>query len=125
MIFAVVAILAIVSIVLLLRGNWKSKLPDYLKGKKVQKARDLITERDVYVATHRDRETGKFVHTAYYCDDGSECEHVLYQQPYGIMYCGQGNLRVVPRKAAQEFLEAVAQGRNPDTDFLRRDERGG
>jgi hypothetical protein len=122
MIIAAVAILVLIFIVLLLRKNWRSKLPDYLKGKKVQKTRDLITKRDVYIATYRDGDTGEFVHNAYYCDDGTECEHVLYQQPYGIMYCGGGSLRVVPKHVAREFMDTVAQGRKPDIEFLRRDE---
>jgi hypothetical protein len=124
MIFAAVAILVIVFILLLLRRNRRSKLPEYLKGKKVEKTLDLITEREVYIATHRDLETRDFIHKAYFCDDGTECEHVLYQQAYGIMYCGGGNLRLVPKKVAREFLEAIAQGRKPIIEFHRRGESG-
>jgi hypothetical protein len=124
MIIAAAAILAIVFILLLLRSNRRSKLPAYLKGKKVEKIRDLITEREVYIATYRDQETRKFIHQAYYCDDGTECEHVLYQQAYGIMYCGEGNLRLVPKRVAREFLEAIAQGRKPVIEFNRLEERG-
>jgi hypothetical protein len=122
MIIAAVAILAIAFILLLLRRNRRSKLPDYLKGKKVEKILDLITEREVYIATYRDHETREFVHQAYFCDDGNECEHVLYQQAYGIMYCGGGNLRLVPKRVAREFLEAISQGRKPVIEFHRRGE---
>ena len=121
MIIAAIVILAIIFIMFMLRRNRRSKLPDYLKGKRIQKCRDLITEREVYITTHRDAETRKFIHQAYFCDDGSVCEQALYQQPYGILYFGEGNLRMVPRRVARECLDAIARGQKPIIAFHRVD----
>ena len=118
-IIAAIVILAIIFILFMLRRNRRSKLPDYLKGKRIQKCKDLITEREVYITSHRDAETREFIYQAYFCDDGTACEQALYQQAYGVMYFGEGNLRVIPRKVAREFLDAIARGQKPVIGFRR------
>ncbi len=121
MIIAAIVILSIIFIIFILIRNMRSKLPDYLKGKKITRCTDLITEREVYIATHRNQQTKQFVHEAFYRDDGSVCKQVLYRQPYGIMYFGEGRLRLVPKQTAFRFLEAVREGKNPVIDSYQRE----
>jgi hypothetical protein len=121
MIIAAIVILSIIFIVFILIRNRRSKLPDYLKGKKTASCTDLITEREVYIATHRDQQTKQFIHEAFYRDDGSVCRQLIYRQPYGIMYFDEGNLRLVPKRIAIQLLDSIREGKNPNIDFYRRE----
>jgi hypothetical protein len=117
MILATIVCLSIIFVVFILIRNKRSKFPESLKGMKITRCDDLITEREVYIATHRDPQTSKFIHEAYYRDDGSVCKQVLYRQPYGIMYFGEGSLRLVPKRVALQFLDAIQEGKSPVIEF--------
>jgi hypothetical protein len=61
----VVIILGIGFIIFVLRMNRYSKRPEYLRGKKIDKYTDLITQKEVYIATSKDPHTKQFIHEAY------------------------------------------------------------
>jgi len=118
-IVAIIAV-ALVFIVVVLRRNRASKRPAYLKGKKVDRYTDLITNRDVYIACERDQQTRKFINKAYFVEDGSICEKVLYRQAYGFLYFSEGVIHAIPKRIALQYLQAVSEGKNPDINFNRR-----
>jgi hypothetical protein len=113
----VVVILGIGFIIFILRMNRYSKRPEYLKGKKVDKYTDLITQKEVYIATSKDPVTKQFIHEAYYTENGDVCKQALYRQAYGIVYFGEGRLRMVPRSVAEKYLRAVREGKSPVLDL--------
>lgn len=117
MIVLVVIILGIGFIIFVLRMNRYSKRPEYLKGKKIDKYTDLITQKEVYIATSKDPHTKQFIHEAYYAENGDVCTQALYRQAYGIVYFGEGNLRMVPRSAVEKYLRAVREGKSPTIDL--------
>ena len=119
MVIAVITVIALAVLIIMLRRNRASKRPEYLRGKKVDRYTDLITDRDVYIACTRDPETRKYVNEAYFVDDGSTCERALYRQVYGFLYFSEGVIRVIPKRIALQFLQALSEGRNPDINFHR------
>jgi hypothetical protein len=67
----------------------------------------------MYIAAYGDLQMRKFIYETYYRDDGSVCKQVLYRQPYGVMYFGEGDLRLVPKRVAVQFLDAIQEGKSP------------
>lgn len=117
MILAVIAILSVVFVFILLRKNRQSRLPEYLRGKKVDRYDDLITDRKIYIASHRDPRTRKYIHEAYYAEDGSTCKKALYRMLYGFVYYEEGELKMVPQDMGYAFLRAVREGKDPGFEF--------
>jgi len=116
---AVILVVAVVVVIIMLRRNRASKRPEHLRGKKVDRYTDLITNRDVYIACTRDMQTRKFINEAYFVEDDATCERALYRQAYGFLYFSEGVIRAIPKRIALQFLQAASQGRNPDIDFYR------
>lgn len=117
MVVAAVVVLSVLFIAWILVRNKRSKLPGYLQGKKVGRYEDLITDRPIYIATYKDPGTRKFVHQAYYAEDGSPCPVAICRLYYGFMYVGEGMLRMVPKKLVLDYLQAVQEGRTPEFRF--------
>jgi hypothetical protein len=118
-VIAAIVIIALVIIIIMLRRNKASKRPEFLRGKKVDRYTDLITNRDVYIACTRDPQKKKYVNEAYFVEDGAVCEQALYRQVYGFLYFSEGVIRVIPKRIALQFLQALSEGRNPDINFHR------
>jgi len=107
MIVILVVILAAIIAIILIRMNKISKLPDYLRGKKVDQYNDLMTDRSIYIAAFRNPGTGKYTNEAYYVDDNSNCIRALIKQPYGFMYYENGELKIVPKSFALNLLDRI------------------
>ncbi|GEM_PF-2709500 len=107
------------------RRKRQEKLPEYLRGKKFDRYEDLITSREVYVASFKDPEKRAFVHEAFFAEDGRTCTRALIRNVYGFMYYGDGILRMVPKSISLKFLQALKEGKNPSFLFKENGEEKG
>ena len=105
-ILLIVVLILIFFIVLVIRKD-HSQLPHNLKGKRVRKYIDLLTESYVYIAVKRERESKQYINEAFYADDGSTCEQALYKRAYGYVYFEKGEVKIVSKRFAFDLLTRI------------------
>jgi len=114
MIILIIVILGGLFALLLVIKNRRSSLLEHLRGGRVRKYTDLVTNRDFYNVSKRDRINKTFMNEAYNEDDATPCVRPLCRQTYGFLHYENGALRVVPKSYALNLLERI---RNVKTDI--------
>ncbi len=114
MVVAVIIIISLILAIIFLRRYRLSKLPEFLRGKSVSKYKDIITERDVYIASSKEKVTKKYITQAYFVDDHTICRRAIFKQPYGYMLYEDGKLSVVPKGYVISLLERIKKEKAND-----------
>ncbi len=109
MIIAVIVILGFIILIILLKRYRLARLPEFLRDKNVTRYKDIITDRDVYVASYKDKESKKYITMAYFADDETVCKMAIFKEPYGFMMYENGKLSVVPKGYVIGLLERLGK----------------
>jgi hypothetical protein len=124
MIILLIVVLIIIFFIVLVIRRDHSQLPYNLKGKRVRKYIDLLTERDVYIAVKREKASKRYINEAFYVDDGSTCEQALYKKAYGYVYFEKGEVKIVSKSFAFDLLtriQNIETYRAPNKQKIARD----